>query len=128
VATFAFNAPWGVLSSTERLCCYKVYDQILALLPNIEEAKIVPPDILEATIQMRIDDAIKLEREKRQKSDFIWQLQIEEAKRQRSYDLFEEIICPLCYRLNPQHADMDNGKGCHYCQERADWQALKESE
>lgn len=50
---------------------------------------------------------------------------IEEAKKQIAHDLFEEIICPMCYRLNPQHASMDNGKGCHYCQEREDWQALK---
>ena len=52
----------------------------------------------------------------------------EEAIRaETACNLFEEIICPMCYRLNPQHATMDNGKGCHYCQEREDWQALKES-
>jgi len=35
--------------------------------------------------------------------------------------VFEEIVCPMCYRLNPQHADMDYGKGCHWCQEKEDW-------
>lgn len=50
------------------------------------------------------------------------------AKKQVACALFEEIICPMCYRLNPQHATMDYGKGCHYCQEREDWQALKEND
>lgn len=35
--------------------------------------------------------------------------------------LFDEIICPMCYRLNPQHASMDYGKGCHSCQEKENW-------
>jgi len=34
VATCVLNAPFGALSSTERLCCYKAYDQILALLQH----------------------------------------------------------------------------------------------
>ena len=50
-----------------------------------------------------------------------------EAKRELAYDLFEEIICPMCYRLNPQHATMDNGEGCHYCHEREDWHGLKKA-
>ena len=32
--------------------------------------------------------------------------------------LFEEMICPMCYRLNPQHASMDNGEGCHTCEDK----------
>ncbi len=50
---------------------------------------------------------------------------IEEAKEQVAFDLFEEMICPMCYRLNPQHATQDNGEGCHSCKEREDWHALK---
>ena len=37
--------------------------------------------------------------------------------------LFDEMICPMCYRLNPQHESMDDGKGCHWCQEKEDWLA-----
>jgi len=36
-------------------------------------------------------------------------------------EVWDEIICPMCYRLNPQHATMDNGEGCHWCQEKEDW-------
>jgi len=50
---------------------------------------------------------------------------VEKTKKQIAFDLFEEMICPMCYRLNPQHATMDNGKGCHSCNEREDWHALK---
>jgi len=42
--------------------------------------------------------------------------------------IWDEIICPMCYRLNPHHATKNNGDGCHWCQEKEDWcgrQALK---
>lgn len=52
---------------------------------------------------------------------------VKEAKKQLAYELFEEFICPMCYRLNPQHATIDDGQGCHYCHDREDWQALKSS-
>jgi hypothetical protein len=39
----------------------------------------------------------------------------------RIEQLYEEVICPMCYRLNPQHKTMDYGKGCHSCEEREDW-------
>ncbi len=35
--------------------------------------------------------------------------------------LFDEMICPMCYRLNPQHKSMDYGAGCHWCQDREEW-------
>ena len=42
--------------------------------------------------------------------------------------LWNEVVCPLCYRLNPQHETADRGKGCHWCQDKEDWmeQSLKE--
>ena len=46
---------------------------------------------------------------------------IEQAKRETARQLYDEIICPMCYRLNPQHATMDNGKGCHTCEEKECW-------
>ncbi len=33
-------------------------------------------------------------------------------------ELYKEVICPMCYRLNPQHATADNGIGCKSCEER----------
>jgi len=60
--------------------------------------------------------------------------QIDALYQKRIEEVFEEIICPMCYRLNPQHATMDNGEGCHWCQEKEDWtgitleQALKAKE
>ena len=30
----------------------------------------------------------------------------------------DELICTLCKRLNPQHAAMDDYKGCQSCEER----------
>jgi len=61
-------------------------------------------------------------------ADFIIALVISLERERIACTLFEEIICPMCYRLNPQHALMDNGEGCHYCQEREDWQALRGKE
>lgn len=36
-------------------------------------------------------------------------------------EIFEELICPMCYRLNPQHASMDSEEGCQWCATRAYW-------
>lgn len=44
-----------------------------------------------------------------------------QAYRNVARTLFEKVVCPMCYRLNPQHATMDGGKGCHDCQEKEDW-------
>ncbi len=46
---------------------------------------------------------------------------LEARHKQEIVSLWDEVICPMCYRLNPQHADMDDGKGCHWCQDREDW-------
>lgn len=35
--------------------------------------------------------------------------------------LFDKFICPMCYRLNPQHATENQGKGCHTCVDREHW-------
>ncbi len=49
-------------------------------------------------------------------------LELQEAVQQAEYkvaeELYENIICPICYWLNPQHASMDHGTGCHSCQEK----------
>jgi hypothetical protein len=34
-------------------------------------------------------------------------------------EIYNEVICPMCYRLNPQHATMDFGKACHSCEEKS---------
>ena len=45
--------------------------------------------------------------------------------------LWDRVVCPLCYRLNPHHAYENKGKGCNWCQEKEDYtgqtleQALK---
>ncbi len=44
---------------------------------------------------------------------------LEEQKREMVKALFDDVICPMCYRLNPQHATMDNGVGCHWCSKKA---------
>ena len=35
--------------------------------------------------------------------------------------LWNEVICPMCYRLNPQHATADNGVGCKTCEGKELW-------
>ena len=30
----------------------------------------------------------------------------------------DRVICELCYKVNPQHATADNGKGCKSCEDR----------
>ena len=47
--------------------------------------------------------------------------ELERAKKEGIKEVWDEVVCPMCYRLNPQHATMDNGKGCHWCQEKEDW-------
>ena len=44
---------------------------------------------------------------------------IEEYKQEKKeiFTTTKSIICGLCYRLNPQHKDMDYGKGCKHCKE-----------
>ena len=54
-------------------------------------------------------------------AEITWPLAFKAGEEQRARDLYEEIICPMCYRLNPQHASMDDGKGCNWCQEKEDW-------
>ena len=44
-----------------------------------------------------------------------------EARLSTAREIFEEIICPMCYRLNPQHAPSGDYKGCHNCQEKEKW-------
>jgi ribosomal protein L40E len=46
---------------------------------------------------------------------------IQQAKAEVARSLFDEIICPMCYRLNPHHANENNGKGCSTCQEKEGW-------
>ena len=36
----------------------------------------------------------------------------------KARELYEDIICPMCYRLNPQHATADYGVGCKSCSEK----------
>ena len=36
----------------------------------------------------------------------------------KARELYEDIICPMCYRLNPQHATADYGVGCKACSEK----------
>jgi len=43
------------------------------------------------------------------------------GQEQRARDLYEEVICPMCYRLNPQHATADRGEGCHWCKDKEAW-------
>lgn len=38
-----------------------------------------------------------------------------EASKKKFEEFWDEQVCPLCYRLNPQHETMDDGKGCHWC-------------
>lgn len=32
--------------------------------------------------------------------------------------IWDAVICPMCYRLNPHHADENKGRGCNWCQEK----------
>ena len=51
----------------------------------------------------------------------IVQILLPEQEKETARKLFDEFICPMCYRLNPQHATMDNGKGCHACIDKEHW-------
>jgi hypothetical protein len=35
--------------------------------------------------------------------------------RQKIRELWDDVVCPLCYRLNPHHASENKGKGCNWC-------------
>jgi len=50
-------------------------------------------------------------------------LQLSTARAETAKELYEEFICPMCYRLNPQHAEMDNGVGCKTCADKESYLA-----
>ena len=41
-----------------------------------------------------------------------------EGQKAMAKRLYDEVICPMCYRLNPHHATMDNGAGCKSCEQK----------
>lgn len=43
------------------------------------------------------------------------------GQEERARELYEDVVCPMCYRLNPQHATADYGVGCKSCQEKEDY-------
>ena len=49
--------------------------------------------------------------------------QLSTARAETAKELYEEFICPMCYRLNPQHAEMDNGVGCKTCADKESYLA-----
>ena len=51
-------------------------------------------------------------------ADVAW---CEQAKADVAREIFEDIVCPLCYRVNPHHAQENKGKGCNWCQEKEDY-------
>lgn len=44
-----------------------------------------------------------------------------QGRKEVAIELFEDVICPMCYRLNPQHTSMNNGAGCKSCQDKEDY-------
>lgn len=44
--------------------------------------------------------------------------EVVELIQQVKLELWNLIVCPLCYRLNPHHAHERKGKGCNWCQEK----------
>lgn len=51
----------------------------------------------------------------------IVQILLPEQERDTARKLFDEFICPMCYKLNPQHKTENNGKGCYTCVDREYW-------
>lgn len=43
---------------------------------------------------------------------------IEQARQETAREIWDQVVCPLCYRLNPHHAHENNGKGCNWCSEK----------
>ena len=46
---------------------------------------------------------------------------MEKKCQERVGALWDEVVCPLCYRLNPQHAPTAYNEACHWCQDKEDW-------
>ena len=47
---------------------------------------------------------------------------------QAKLELWDIIVCPMCYRLNPHHAHERKGKGCNWCEEKYHYTGLTLSE
>jgi len=43
---------------------------------------------------------------------------IQQARQEVSREIWEDVVCPMCYRLNPHHAHENKGKGCNWCSEK----------
>jgi hypothetical protein len=43
--------------------------------------------------------------------------------------IWDDVVCPMCYRLNPHHAHENRGEGCNWCSEKEDYtgQTLEQS-
>ncbi len=46
---------------------------------------------------------------------------VEITRQETARGLYDSVICPMCYRLNPQHATADHGVGCKSCAEKEVW-------
>lgn len=40
------------------------------------------------------------------------------GQRAMAEELYADVICPMCYMINPQHATADNGVACKSCQDK----------
>jgi hypothetical protein len=85
-------------------------DADLAIIQPIIAAQIGYREILR-------DDVVQLQNEldKQIVENEGLKAQLSTARAEIAKELYEEFICPMCYRLNPQHAEMDNGVGCKTC-------------
>ena len=40
------------------------------------------------------------------------------AKTEIAEEIWDDVVCPMCYRLNPHHAHENKGEGCNWCSEK----------
>jgi hypothetical protein len=130
------------VTEQDREHCRKIADQILALFEPSKEELLTDEEILNIdspclkleplicpfkdTLECDMCDDREITKAQAAKSKAFYSGLVEQARKDVATTLFEDMICPMCYRLNPQHKTMDGGTGCHWCQDREDWQAIKE--
>jgi len=66
-----------------------------------------------------VDAIIEKARQEGRREVVEWaEVSFKAGQEERAKALYENVICPMCYRLNPHHATADNGVGCKSCRDK----------
>ena len=120
----SMELPELLLTDEEKAKCVVIFDGEVGITASMDKTAEAQLKKLQPIIAAQIgyreilrDDVVQLQNEldKQIVENEGLKKQLSTARAETAKELYEEFICPMCYRLNPQHAEMDNGVGCKTC-------------